>query len=739
MANNDSNCKLLIQSEDTLSDVSVGGGGHTITAYGGARLSAGKAKFGGRSIFFPAGANAYLEIPSSDDWAFGSGPFSIDFWFYSIDPDNTAALISRGDYDGDDYWCVWRSWYGGSMGFACRGGGDVIAFGNDGSSAGYAWNHYAMTRNGVGGDWDWFINGERVGGETNTPDAVPVISGPIRIGCLLYASVLGSFFHGYIDELRIVTGVCAYNVVGDMLYIPGGDTLDDFTPPSRAYSVEMPLRFGSNLLDNTYFANLIAAWRCEDAGGGLVDTIGGYDASIENAPTYQQTGINGYCVDFDGTNDALYVSDDNNLDFGAGDSFTIAAWVKADDCGSYSRLIEKIMEVGGIADGYFVRVKHDTNHSFSTCSNNSYLTVTNSGIDIEDGSWHLLVAVRDQSAGKIYLYVDDTAASEDESSRDISTGSDLWFGDNQVGSSVRDPYDGKLDEIYMWNAALSADAIHELYNGGVGRFLTPVWKFNNKTIDASAGSLAHGWPFDEAAGPAEDVVGSASLSPVETVTFGATGKHQGAVSLEGSGCLKGGDLGTAAVTMNMWIHFDAAVDKNSPAQRIFEFENGGSFTLGSASNFGTDETLMLHSELAAGVYDRTYIRDNVSIGWHMVTLRWDSGNSRYDIFLDGEEKTVYASTDDGAGHVEQFSLNNFFIGDYVPDLEFSGDVDQWCVWTTALSDAQITALYNGGAGTFLVDTSVPVNYASQYAVGAGTSVLPTGNGLIRLPSQLAVR
>jgi len=52
---------------------------HTVTAYGNAQIDTAQSKFGGASGLFD-GAGDYLSTPDSEDWNFGSGDFTIDFW-----------------------------------------------------------------------------------------------------------------------------------------------------------------------------------------------------------------------------------------------------------------------------------------------------------------------------------------------------------------------------------------------------------------------------------------------------------------------------------------------------------------------------------------------------------------------------------------------------------------------------------------------------------------------------------
>ena len=77
---NDSNINLLLHGDGSgtlITDSSSRK--HTVTSANGTTQSTAQSKFGGSSIYFD-GIDDFLTIPDSDDWNFGSGAFTIDFW-----------------------------------------------------------------------------------------------------------------------------------------------------------------------------------------------------------------------------------------------------------------------------------------------------------------------------------------------------------------------------------------------------------------------------------------------------------------------------------------------------------------------------------------------------------------------------------------------------------------------------------------------------------------------------------
>lgn len=66
--------------------------GHAVTAMGNAQISTAQSKFGGASALFD-GTGDYLTTPTSTDWEFGSGDFSIRTWFTTTDNTTNQCLV----------------------------------------------------------------------------------------------------------------------------------------------------------------------------------------------------------------------------------------------------------------------------------------------------------------------------------------------------------------------------------------------------------------------------------------------------------------------------------------------------------------------------------------------------------------------------------------------------------------------------------------------------------------------
>jgi hypothetical protein len=183
----------------------------TVTAEGNAQISTAQSKFGGASIAFD-GTGDYVAIAdASNSFTFGTGNFTIEFWFY---PSNLAGVAIIAD---------WRNAAGESQYVTLYRDGSTLYFfeKNNRITAAAAltngvFQHIALCKGS--NSTRLFVNGTQVGSTyADTTNYIAPQSGSIYIGGLLSALSTA----GYIDDLRITKGVARYTA--------------NFTPPTAAF------------------------------------------------------------------------------------------------------------------------------------------------------------------------------------------------------------------------------------------------------------------------------------------------------------------------------------------------------------------------------------------------------------------------------------------------------------------------------------------------------------------------
>ncbi|KAF1692769.1 hypothetical protein CSC62_14135 [Pseudoxanthomonas jiangsuensis] len=165
---------------------------------GSAVLSTAQSVFGGASL---RTNGTVRSTAASDDWAFGTGDFTIEC-FARIDalPSSPYYVSPVGNWSSSNGWCIFVG-PAGSLHLNTNG---TSLGSSTGLIAANTWYHIAVTRQA--GVLRLFLNGALVASGTNTQNLART-NGP-NIGCNLVTST--DYWRGYIDEVRIAKGVALY-------------------------------------------------------------------------------------------------------------------------------------------------------------------------------------------------------------------------------------------------------------------------------------------------------------------------------------------------------------------------------------------------------------------------------------------------------------------------------------------------------------------------------------------------
>ena len=184
----------------------------TVTAVNNAQISTTQSKFGGSSIAFD-GTGDYIAIAeASGSFTFGTGDFTIEFWFY---PSNLTGITVIAE---------WRNVSGVQAGLLTlyRDSSNLYFFESSNRITGTSaltntvFQHIALCKGS--NSTRLFVNGIQVGSTyADTASYIAPQSGSIYLGGLL-ATVSTA---GYIDDLRITKGVARYTA--------------NFTPPTLPF------------------------------------------------------------------------------------------------------------------------------------------------------------------------------------------------------------------------------------------------------------------------------------------------------------------------------------------------------------------------------------------------------------------------------------------------------------------------------------------------------------------------
>ena len=186
-----------------------------VTAVGDAQISTAQSKFGGASLAFD-GTGDYLTVPSSADFAFGTGDFTVEFWLKSQNSSNQRGILQISDATGG----LSTSYANGLVFYFPTGSGSIGAVVNGAGlqSANNilslnTWYHVAATRSGT--SFAMFVDGVQIITSTSSAN---LTASNLAVGGYYNTSYL---LNGYIDDLRITKGVARYT--------------SNFTPPTAPF------------------------------------------------------------------------------------------------------------------------------------------------------------------------------------------------------------------------------------------------------------------------------------------------------------------------------------------------------------------------------------------------------------------------------------------------------------------------------------------------------------------------
>jgi len=190
--------------------------GKTVTVHGDVVTKTGTKQLGTASGYF--GNGGYLTIPISDDFQFGSGNFSVDFWIYPTSF-STAQIPLTLDVGNITPLSIQIN-TSGKLGVysSANETGWTVADGDCGSLTLNTWQHVGICRSGNA--LCVFINGTKTD-EIPFSHTLMTASTEVIVSSGYINNAYQYPVNGYLDELRISKGIARWT--------------SDFTPPTSPY------------------------------------------------------------------------------------------------------------------------------------------------------------------------------------------------------------------------------------------------------------------------------------------------------------------------------------------------------------------------------------------------------------------------------------------------------------------------------------------------------------------------
>jgi trimeric autotransporter adhesin len=218
-------------------------------------------------------------------------------------------------------------------------------------------------------------------------------------------------------------------------------------------------------LSSTLENGLVALWHLnETSGTSLNDASGnGNNLTTHGNMTLGGTGKFGNSIAFDGGN-GTYANAPDTTSLRAS-RVTVSLWAKGLGQSTFRYLVAKEYDNQGPSYGLYTGGASGL--KFIAYDGGTFATSPDAGTGVWDNRWHHFVGTYD--GGSVRLYVDGAQVGGGTafSSTIAYNASDITLGSYRTTGPL--PFTGSLDEVGVWNRALSAAEILELYRRGANR------------------------------------------------------------------------------------------------------------------------------------------------------------------------------------------------------------------------------------------------------------------------------
>lgn len=439
-------------------------------------------------------------------------------------------------------------------------------------------------------------------------------------------------------------------------------------------------------------AGLVGHWKLDETSGttAVDSSDSGIDGTYTNGPLLGVTGARGHAADFDGVNDHVTIS--GGSDFNITQSVTVSCWAKSnsptwsgDGC-----LVSK-------RDQFYLHPNVGATTIYmgaDVVGSGDKTASVNMGAIGSIQQWRHYVGVYDYENAEVRLYVDGVLRATTSVTSGTLLQSDtgaltIGWDDGITGTRY---FDGQIDDVRLYDKALSEAEIAELY-GLVGH-----WKFDDTSGTTATDSSELSNDITLWSGVALGAAGPYPGAGAIAAEFDGIDDNGGAPSIDAY------DNITEYVSVATWVRFDTAIADQTQQNIIVsrsDWATKTGFNLLADQPYG-DRLLFRVLDGATwgqAVWDEPEIEAGV---WYHVVGTYDGATVR--LYVDGQLKasTIFSSS------IAPYTGNHISFG-----YQLDGRMHDTRVYNRAITEAEIAEIYGLVAHWKLDETSGSVAYDSS--------------------------
>lgn len=402
----------------------VTGGGNDGNLIGDATWDAGSIRLDG--------AGDGVRIPSSPLALEGLNQLTVMAW---VKNDigagaGTDDIVSQWSWPGSTSWLL-AQYVNNQYYFELGGKGEVY-----GGTADQEWNHVVGTYDGS--FMRLYVNGVEVGSRAGVSGNLRFSAADIIIGGQQDGA---NFFDGNLDEVKLYSRALSANEVNAEFLrgeFGGEEEVDPDPNPSGA--------------------DLLGAWDLDEGSGSIAgdDSGSGNDGSVVSANW--STGILGAALEFNGSTSRVEI-DPAPFGFSSRNKFSVVAWIK-NDIGAGAGTDDIVSQWSWPGDLSWLITHHENDQYYFEIAGKGYVT---GGVVSQD--WTMVTGTYDGSTMRLYQNNQEVGSLGGLSGTLPPSLTNLIIGGQ--GDGAHD-FDGLIDQVKIYDDALTALDIEDLYNNTLG-------------------------------------------------------------------------------------------------------------------------------------------------------------------------------------------------------------------------------------------------------------------------------